>query len=50
MTAGDLCENAKSFVTALKADFPGVWKFIRELKLANPLVEKIRFMEVNISK
>ncbi len=50
MTAGDLCENAKSFVMALKSDMPGVWKFIHEIKIVNPLVEKIRFMEVNISK
>lgn len=50
MTAGDICENAKCFVFALKKDFPTVWKYIHELKLTSNKTDSIRFMEVQIQR
>ncbi|RNF15762.1 uncharacterized protein Tco025E_05420 [Trypanosoma conorhini] len=50
MTAGDLCENAKCFIFALKRDFPTVWKYIHEFKMTSNVTEPIRFMEVHIRK
>ncbi|RNF02457.1 hypothetical protein TraAM80_06363 [Trypanosoma rangeli] len=50
MTAGDLCENAKSFIFALKREFPTVWKYIHEFKMTSRVTEPIRFMEVHIRK
>ncbi|KEG08853.1 hypothetical protein DQ04_06311020 [Trypanosoma grayi] len=50
MTAGDVCENAKNFVFALKKDFPTVWKYIHEFKMTSDATEPIRFMEVHIQK
>lgn len=50
MTAGAICENAKAFVVSLKKEFPTVWKFIHEFALVSNRTERIRFMEVHISK
>ncbi|KAH9597570.1 hypothetical protein LSM04_003349 [Trypanosoma melophagium] len=50
MTAGDVCENAKCFIFALKRDFPTVWKYIHEFKMTSGATEPIRFMEVHIQK
>lgn len=50
MCAGDVCENAKSFIFALKKDFPTVWKYIYEFKMTSVATEPIRFMEVQISR
>ena len=50
MTAGEICENAKSFIVSLKKEFPTVWKYIHEFALVSNRTERIRFMEVHISK
>jgi hypothetical protein len=50
MTAGEVCENAKSFVVSLKKEFPTVWRYIHEFALVSNRTERIRFMEVHISK
>lgn len=50
MTAGAVCENAKSFIVSLKKEFPTVWKYIHEFALVSNRTERIRFMEVHISK
>lgn len=50
MTAGDIAENAKNLIFAIKQDFPNVWKFVGEFKLSSPVTDKIRFMEANIQK
>lgn len=50
MTGGQLCENAKSFIFALKKEFPPVWKYIHEFALVSNKTDRIRFMEVHISK
>ncbi|KAG5479456.1 hypothetical protein LSCM1_04719 [Leishmania martiniquensis] len=50
MTAGAVCENAKTFVVALKRELPTVWRYIREFALISNRTERIRFMEVHISK
>ncbi|KPA78295.1 hypothetical protein ABB37_06435 [Leptomonas pyrrhocoris] len=49
MTAGAVCENAKSFIVSLKKEFPTVWKYIHEFALVSNRTERIRFMEVHIS-
>lgn len=50
MTAGDVCENAKSFIVAFKKEYPTVWKYIHEFALVTNRTERIRFMEVHIAK
>ncbi|KAF5224812.1 hypothetical protein C3747_80g89 [Trypanosoma cruzi] len=50
MTAGDVCENAKCFIFALKREFPTVWKYIHEFTMTSGVTEPIRFMEVHIRK
>ncbi|KPI83832.1 hypothetical protein ABL78_7117 [Leptomonas seymouri] len=50
MTAGEVCENAKCFIVSLKKAFPTVWKYIHEFALVSNRTERIRFMEVHISK
>lgn len=50
MTAGEVCENAKSFIVSLKKEFPTVWKYIHEFALVSNRTERIRFMEVHITK
>mmetsp|Transcript_10907 Transcript_10907/g.12532 ORF Transcript_10907/g.12532 Transcript_10907/m.12532 type:complete len:249 (+) Transcript_10907:34-780(+) len=50
MTAGDVCENAKEFISAVKRDIPHLWKFIEEFKLTTAVTDSIRFMEVGIHK
>nr|CCC93319.1 conserved hypothetical protein [Trypanosoma congolense IL3000] len=50
MVAGDVCANAKSFVYALKREFPTVWKYIHEFQMTSARTEPIRFMEVHIQK
>ncbi|KAG8345169.1 putative Ribosomal protein L1p L10e family [Trypanosoma vivax] len=50
MTAGDVCENAKSFIYALKRDFPTVWKYVHEFQMTSSVTEPIRFMEVHLQR
>lgn len=50
MTAGEICENAKHFVLALKKDYPTVWKYIHDFKLTSNKTDSIRFMEVQLQK
>lgn len=50
MTAGEVCENAKGFAFSLKKDFPTVWKYVHELKLASSKTDTIRFMEVQLQR
>lgn len=50
MTAGDICENAKCFIFALKRDYAMVWKYVYEFKMASRYTDDIRFMEVQIHK
>ncbi|CBZ26884.1 conserved hypothetical protein [Leishmania mexicana MHOM/GT/2001/U1103] len=50
MTAGAVCENAKAFVVSLKKEFPTVWRYIQEFSLVSNRTERIRFMEVHITK
>lgn len=50
MTGGDICENAKGFVFALKRDFPSLWRYIMEFKLTTNRTDAIRFMEVQRSR
>jgi hypothetical protein len=48
MTAGEITENAKNFIFALKKDHPHIWRYIADFLLVSPLTEPIRFMEANI--
>lgn len=50
MTAGDICENAKNAIHAIKQEYPGAFKFVEEFQLVSPVTTNIRFMEVSIHK
>jgi ribosomal protein L1 len=50
MTAGDICENAKNAIHAIKQDYPTAFKFIEEFQLTSRVTTSIRFMEVAIRK
>ena len=49
MNAGEISENAKNFIFAIKEDFPNVWKYVGEFKMMTRVTEKIRFMEVSLN-
>lgn len=50
MTAGEICENAKAFIIALKKAYPTVWRYLHDFLLVSSVTERIRFMEVQIQK
>lgn len=50
MTAGEICENAKCFVFALKKDYPNIWKYVYEFKMTSNRTDAIRFMETQIQR
>eukprot|EP00796_Vickermania_ingenoplastis_P010062 gene10062-7032_t len=50
MPAGDICENAKCFIFALKKDYPTVWKYVYEFKMTCNQTDAIRFMEAQIQR
>lgn len=50
MNAGEVCENAKTFIFAVKKDFPTVWKYIHEFKLTSNKTSSLRFMEIQIQR
>lgn len=50
MTAGDICENAKTAIHAIKQEYPSAFKFIEEFQLTSRVTTNIRFMEVAIRK
>jgi hypothetical protein len=50
MKAGEICENAKNAIHAVKQDYPGAFKFIEEFQLTTAVTTSIRFMEISIHK
>lgn len=50
MTAGDICENAKNVIHAVKQEYPSAFKFIEEFQLTSRVTTSIRFMAVGIKK
>jgi hypothetical protein len=45
MTAGDICENTKTFISTLRSEFPHLFKYIGDFKLITSLTEAVRFSE-----
>lgn len=49
MTAGDICENTKQFISTLRSEFPHLFKYIGDFKLVTSITEPVRFAENSAS-
>jgi hypothetical protein len=50
MTAGDLNDNARTFINTLKQQYPHLYKHIAEFKLHSTKSEPIRYIEAHITR